>query len=123
MVMSEESIIKKPIILCNLYDLMVQRLTEQMLSARNYELIFTRDSTEAIPQVPDAHLVISDVSNGGYKLYEHVIQTKPDIPIIFVDGGLMERERTPTALILDKPFKTKDLVALVEQHLKPTSGQ
>jgi len=121
--MSGEQIIKKPTILCNLYDKQNWRFTEEVLRMRNYDMIFTRDASDAIPQVPNANLILSDVSNGGYRLYEHVIQTKPDMPIVFIDGGLMERERTPAAVFLDKPFKPKDLVTLVGALLKPMSNQ
>lgn len=121
--MSEEQIIKKPTILCNLYAPQNQRLTEEILKARNYELIFTRDATEAIPKVPNAQLIISDVSNGGYELYGHVAKNYPKLPIVFIDGGLMQRERTPNAFILEKPYSPKDLVAIVDTLLSPMSGQ
>jgi CheY-like chemotaxis protein len=118
--MSEEI---KPTILCSLYNEQVQKLTAEILKGRGYEIIITPDSERAIPQVPNAQLIISDVSNGGYKLYDHVNQHFPQTKIIYIDGGLMERERTPNAAFIEKPFSYKDLVALVEwyfpQHLKP----
>jgi len=121
--MSEGPTIKKPTILCNLYEPLMHRLTGEMLKEGNYELIFTRDATEAIPKVSNAQLILSDVSNGGYKLYDYAAQNHPKLPIVFIDGGLMQRERTPAALILEKPYKKIDLITIVELLLNPMSGQ
>lgn len=114
----------KPTVLVSAYDGPVVRLLDMVLKGRGYDTILTEHADQATPRIPEAQLVISDVSNGVYQLYNEVRKYDPKMPFIVMNGGFFEKEKAPGAIVIEKPFSPKDLAELVNthfpQHLKPT---
>ncbi len=107
----------KPIVVLSIYEPANAELMNSVL--RNYKVINALNADEAIPHIEKEKpfVVISDVTNGGYKLYDYVTKHSPTTKIIFVDGGLLEREKVQGTVILDKPLDIFGLAGIVEQNL------
>ena len=115
---------KPATILCSAYYDSVRRLIGGMLAGRGYNVIEVGHAKEAIPHVPSADLVVTDVSNGGKDLYDCVRDQRPGVKVIFIVGIDHFPEGTPEgSIVLQKPFHPAELEALVRdnlpEHLKP----
>ncbi len=108
-----------------LYDAVVGTMTAQILRTTfgytmNYEMI----AADAIAHIKEADMVISDVSKGGYDVYNAA--RAHNKPIIMIDGGFLEANRTPEAVVIPKPFTLSQLEQAVRkcaEGLKPNTQQ
>ena len=115
-------------ILCNAYDSSVRKLLGIHLEKMGYRSILVSSVNEAISKVPNADLVLTDVTSGGKRLYDHVRANRPDIKAIFMDGSGHYAEGAPEgSAVIQKPFTFAQLEAIVNgnvsEHLKPANTQ
>ena len=112
-------------------ELLLREGVQELLEVHGYKVIVAGDGVQALDalgRVP-VHLIISDLvmpHMNGVDFVQRVRQQFPDLPIIVASGSpgaVMKRLgidsiQVPgaTACIM-KPFKSADLVALVEQVL------
>ena len=116
---------KKPHAVGYLYDLFVSRFIDSIVTKRlGYTILAKTKAEEAILHIPEADLVISDVTDGGYDVYNAARAYGK--PIIMINGGFLDFERTPEAVVILKPFKISELEAAVRkcaEGLKPNREQ
>ncbi len=106
-------------VLCMIYDRMVGKLVELVLTKKGYNPILCSSGDEAIPRVLEADIVVSDYSCGGPTLYRHVRNTKPDVSFILLDGGGHGEIGDLTEVTkLPKPFLPSELVSIIERNLR-----
>jgi len=89
------------------YDVAVAVLMNSIVTKMGYTLLVKSTSTEAIQHINEADIVISDVSYGGYDVYNAARACQK--PVIMIDGGLLKLDKTPDAIILSKPFRPSAL--------------
>jgi hypothetical protein len=108
-----------------MYDSVVSTIVTSIITTRlGYETMFDRTSEEAIVNIPRADVVISDVTGGGYEVYGAARACNK--PIIFLDGGALEIEKVPEAIVVSKPFPASQLEEAVRrcaESLKPNTPQ
>jgi len=97
----------KPRIVGFVYDVAVAVLMNSIVTKMGYTLRVDSTSAEAIQHVNEADIVISDVSYGGYAVYNAARASQK--PVIMIDGGFLELDRTPDAIIIPKPFERSAL--------------
>lgn len=115
-------------VLCNAYEPSVRNLLGMQIERMGYRPILVSSTAEAIPNVSDADLVITDITRGCEKVYDYVRANKPDIKVIFMDGGGRYADGAPAgAAVISKPFTFGQLETIVNgnvsQHLKPVKTQ
>lgn len=111
-------------ILCSVYDRSISALPDIHIKNMGYRTICVSDSTEAIPHVPRADLVISDINNGGYAVYVYVMGNRHGVNVILInEADKSVNMAAPKAAILRKPFTPQELEAIIKanlpEHLKP----
>ena len=115
-------------ILCSAYDSGVSKLLEAALrGAMGYNVISVSNCDEAIPQVPLADLVLSDINNGGYKLADYVSEHFKGLPVVLMSSCNPDTDKIKNAIFLAKPFSLVELEVLlnriIPQNLKPKQKQ
>jgi len=98
---------RKPHIVGFVYEVPIAVLMNSIVTKMGYTFLVKSTSAEAIQHVNEADMVISDVSYGGYDVYNAARASKK--PVIMIDGGLLELDRTPDAIIIPKPFMPSEL--------------
>jgi PAS domain S-box-containing protein len=109
----------------------VRELVRQMLLLQGYNVLVTRQSSDAIG-VAGKHdgpidLLLTDVvmpQMSGQQLAEQVVALRPGIKVVFMSGypGGITSERgpfDPTAFLLQKPFTMDTLGQILRQVLDP----
>jgi hypothetical protein len=115
----------KPRVVGYLYDAVNSRLVRAVVQVHlGYTMLLKAKADETIEHIPSSDIVISDVTGGGYDVYNAArVHNKP---IIMLDGGLLDDARTPDAIIVLKPFKLSELEKAVRkcaESLKPNAPQ
>lgn len=114
-------------------ELVVRNFISAYYRLKGFEVTEADNAESAIPHVPNANLIISDIdqpnSQGGYWLLSYVRENHKSIPVILMSGRPVARERAHgAAAFFQKPFSKSDLedmlLAMPEnltptQHLKP----
>ncbi len=116
-------------ILCSVYEECLHELLRMLITEKlGYNILLASNTDQAIPHVPKADLVITDIRYGGYKLIGYVKQTRPELNVIAMTGtGHDPKELEGAVDILPKPFNETVLEAIVNkyvpEHLKPGKAQ
>lgn len=109
----------------------VLRLLETILRLRGFEVVYARDGLEGIEiarrELPD--LIMLDVMMPKLDGFKACRQLKEDpltrdIPVIFLTARLEETDaetgrQAGGAEFLNKPFKSQQIVALLDRYLAP----
>jgi DNA-binding response OmpR family regulator len=110
--MSEDN--KKLHVVGYLYDRVVGAITTRILSDKfGYTIRAEQNAGDAIFHINEADFVISDVTGGGYDVYKAARERNK--PIIFIDGGLLERDKVPESIVISKPFNMSELETAVRK--------
>jgi hypothetical protein len=89
-----------------------------------YTILSKATAQEAIKHIPHADIVISDVSYGGYDVYNAAREHNKQI--IILDGGLLDEILVPEAVVVQKPFNLYTIEHAIRrcaEDLKPDKEQ
>jgi PAS domain S-box-containing protein len=109
-------------------ELLVRRPVMQVLESAGYRTLAAVNGLDAIRTLtdhPEVSLVVLDVvmpELSGPQAWERMRMVRPDLRVIFVSGYADDRYRKllpPGADVLEKPFRTEQLLAAVRRQLDP----
>lgn len=103
----------------------IRALVTRVLSKAGYRVITASDGIEALERLEQADapsLVITDLAMprmGGIELRDRIRSQHPELPVLFISGFVDEAaaKLSPRELILEKPFRSKDLLARIRALL------
>ncbi|HEY8352112.1 MAG TPA: response regulator [Sphingomonadales bacterium] len=115
---------------------LILRTLKGALEAAGYDVVTARDGKQGLARLREQEfdLIVTDIimpQMEGIETIREIRRTAPDIPIIAASGGgQLGRERLlgmsvalgATASIA-KPFRPRDLIALIERHLPEGAGR
>ena len=113
----------------------VLRLLETILRLQGYEVVYARDGEEGVAvarrELPD--LILLDVMMPKLDGFKACRQLKDDprtshIPVIFLSARIEDADaetgrRAGGAEFLKKPFKSQQIIALLDRYLAPAADQ
>ena len=101
-------------------------LGAQILSERSYTTLQAGTPSQAIKMFEDyclvIDLVIVDVNlpgMSGFELAERVLQLNPHVPVLYTSGTSGEKTLQEGVFMIDKPFKSEELIRSVAKILDP----
>jgi two-component system cell cycle sensor histidine kinase/response regulator CckA len=108
---------------------MALKLVESILAKRGFDVLTSTSPSEALrifeAKKDDIELLISDIvmpEMDGTKLASRIVQSNPELPVLFMSGFVTEHEVEQASTLdqfafIRKPFRPQTLVQAVQKML------